>query len=388
MKNKLTLVGMFLVVLLASLALFAAACGDDDDDGGSGTPAATTAGATEEATATPEPTERPIQKATMLVGTQVPNPALAPQTSIPNALGYWADEGLDVTVRTGVMGDAQAVQLLAAGEGDVAVISPTTLMNAREEGLDLVGVYVYMRGPLNSIWVKDDSPIQSMTELAGETIGSYSIAGSPIDEGNFMLQENGVDPDSVSYLDIGYSPATVEAINGGDVAAYIVTEPDFFTTLGLDLRKLPDVTEANRFGFVYAFTRDTIDSNPDMVVGLMRGVAKATLFAVTNPESAIQAHWSEFPESKPAGQSEEEALASQKILVSGRYAKYEKPAGEQWGLLPDMDTKWDVMLDLALAAETISERIPASELFTDEFIDDINDFDEQAVIDDSENYTP
>lgn len=377
--------GLFLAVAsVLAMLLIAAACGEEEE-APSPTPTPT---ATETATPTPTPTPRPIQKATMLVGTQVPNPALAPQTSIPQALGYWEEEGLDVTVRTGVQGDAQAVQLLVAGEGTTAVVSPSTLMSAREQGLDLVAVYVYVRGPLNSIFVLDESPIQAISELAGRTIGSYSPAGGPIDEGKFILSQSGVDPASVNFLDIGFSPATAEAIRNGQVDAYIVTEPDFFTTLGLNLRKLPDPTEANRFGFVYAFTRDTIENHPDIVIGMLRGIAKATLFAVTNPEAAIQAHWQVFPESKPTGMSEEEALASAVVLVSGRYAKYKKASGEQWGTLPNLAARWRVMQQLALQAGTITQEVDVAEYFTEEFIDEINDFDEQEVINDAQTFQP
>jgi NitT/TauT family transport system substrate-binding protein len=334
--------------------------------------------------ATAESTPPDLGSATMLVGGgAAPGVALAPQSSLPQALGYWEDEGLDVTVQGGVQGDAQAVQLLAAGQGTTAVVSPSALMKARQDGLDLVGVYVYVRQALNSIYVLEDSPIESVPDLNGTTIGTYAPAGAPYEEGAFIISRNGGDPDSVEIVNIGFDQSTVQQISDGAVSAYIVTEPDFFTAQGLQLRKLPDTTEADRFGFVYAFTREYIDENPEAVTAMMRGIAKATLFAVTNPEEAIQLHWDVFPATKPTGMSDEEALQSALTSVSGRYAKYVVPEGEQFGLLPNMEARWDVMAELAVEGGSISAPIPYGEGFTEEFIDAINDFDHEAVMADS-----
>jgi NitT/TauT family transport system substrate-binding protein len=381
-----------------------AACGDDDDDdAGSATTAeatptsadgaptsaattgasAATTGASEAPTTSAPATTTTIPdlgEATMLVGGgAAPGVALAPQSSLPQALGYWEAEGLDVTVQTGVMGDAQAVQLIDAGQGTTAVVAPSALMSAREKGLDLVGVYVYVRQALNGIYVKDDSPIQSIAELNGQTIGTYAPAGGPYEEGKFIIEQNGGDYGSVEIINIGFDPSTVKQIEDGVVAAYIVTEPDFFTAQGLQLRKLDDTTEADRFGFLYAFKRDYIEENPDAVVAMVRGIAKATHFAVTNPSAAIQLHWEVYPATKPTGVDDATALDRALTSVSGRYAKYEIGSGEQYGILPNMESRWTTMSDLALGAGTITEASAFADAFTDEFIDDINDFDADAI---------
>ena len=40
-----------------------------------------------------------------------------------------------------------------------------------------------------------------------------------------------------------------------------------------------------------------------MVEAIVRGAAKATLFAMTNPEAVRQIQWKYFPDTKPTGPS-------------------------------------------------------------------------------------
>ena len=374
------------VLLLIVAALCAAACGDDSGSSSS-SPTTTTAAVTPTtvgATTTTKPVD--LGKATMLVGGgATPGVALAPQSSLPQALGYWKAEGLDVTVQGGITGDAQAVQLIDAGQGTTAVVAPSSLMSAREKGLDLVGVYVYIRLALNSIFVKSDSPITSIAQLNGKTIGTYAPAGGPFEEGKFIISENGGDFNSVKIVNIGFDQSTVKQINDGAVAAYIVTEPDFFTAQGLQLRKLPDKTEATRFGFMYVFKRDYVQKNPAQVIAMVRGIAKATEFALANPTAAIKLHWQTYPATKPTGLDDAAAIQGALTSVSGRYAKYKVPTGEKYGVLPNMADRWTVMVNLAQGAGTITKPSSFADGFTDQFITEINKFDAAAVAADAKS---
>jgi NitT/TauT family transport system substrate-binding protein len=384
MRRRLSFQRSALGLAIASIFTVMAACGGDNSTTSSATtaaaPATTSAGGATTAGSTTSAPPKALGKATMLVGGgAAPVAALAPQSSLPQALGYWKAQGLDVTVQTGISGDAQAVQLIDAGQGTTAVVAPSSLMAARAKGLDLVGAYVYIRSALNGIYVKDDSPIQTIAQLNGKTIGTYAAAGGPFEEGKFIISQNGGDPNSVKIVNIGFDQSTVKQIQDGAVDAYIVTEPDFFSAQGLKLRKLPDTTENQRFGFLYAFKRDYIQKNPDAVVAMLRGIAEATQYALANPAAAIKLHWQVYPATKPTGQDDATALQGALLSVSGRYAKYQVPAGQQYGILPNMSQRWDVMVKLAQDAGTITAPVAFSDAFTDQFIAKVNDFDAAGI---------
>lgn len=351
--------------------------------------AARTAAATAAATAAPTP--KPLVKATVLVGTKVPVAALAPQTSIANVLGYWKEEGLDVTVQTGVEGDAQVVQLLGTGQGTVGVVDPPTLMNARDKGVALKAVYTYVRQPLNGIYVLDGSPLKSVADLKGKVLGTYNVTGGALYDSTYILKAVGLAlGKDVQFVNVGFGPAAVDAIKTGKIDAYTVTEPDSLEVAGnVKYRKLDDPTSKDLFGFVWVFPEKIIKEQPDTVVGLMRGVAKATMFATTNATAAVQAHFKAFPDAKPKAATEDAAIQAGVAGVVGRYKKYalEDP-GQKWGLVPNQDARWKIMVDLAIAGGAITKAPDIASIWTAEFITKINDFDRAKVTEQAKNYKP
>src|SRR3979409_1964034 len=58
----------------------------------------------------------------------------AGHSSLPTALGYWKDEGLDVNV-FGVAGDTAGVQLLSGSKIDFISLGGAALVSARGKGI-------------------------------------------------------------------------------------------------------------------------------------------------------------------------------------------------------------------------------------------------------------
>jgi len=50
--------------------------------------------------------------------------------------------------------------------------------------------------------------------------------------------------------------------------------------------------------------QSTIDRDPKMIEAVVRGSAKASLFALTNPDCARQVQWKHYPSTKPTGAEE------------------------------------------------------------------------------------
>lgn len=362
---------LWLMVPLLILSLIAAACGG----GGGNTPAA------------PGPTPKPLKKVVMLSGfSGAPVFSLAPQVSLALALGYWRDEGLDVEVKNTGGLSGQVAALVAEGFGTTAALDPTTLMAAVEQGQKVKAAYVYIRDPFNFVWVVDDSPIKDIKELAGKKIGAYSAVGSPINEGKFILKSAGVDPSGVSFANIGFGPATDEALKKGDVAAYVVTEADSFETRGLKLRRLDAPAYKDMFGLSFIFSEKVMNEEPDVVAGLLRGVAKATLFALTNPQAAAQLHWKIYPASKPTGVDDAKAISDTVFGAKGRFAKY-NPSGRadaRWGA--GSVQAWQAMQQLALDAGIIKQSRDIGAYWDDKYLAQANNFDQNAVINQAKNF--
>jgi NitT/TauT family transport system substrate-binding protein len=296
-----------------------------------------------------------------------------------------------VTVQTGVQGDAQAVQLLGSGQGTVAVIDPATLMSAREKGVPIKSAYIYVRSPQNSIYVLSDSPLKSVSDLKGKTLGTYNDTGGALYESKYILKTAGLElGKDVNFLNIGFDASTIEALKSGKADAYTVTEPDVLEQLGqLKFRKLDDASSQDRFGFVWVFNEQTLRDQPDVVVGLMRGVAKATLFAVTNPTAAVEAHYKVYPAAKPQGVDDATAVQRGVAGAATRFAKYQLEGPDsKWGMIPNEDARWKVMADEAVLGGAVATAPDPTSLYTRDFITRINDFDSKQVIDQANTYKP
>src|SRR5262249_59772117 len=65
-------------------------------------------------------------------------------------------------------------------------------------------------------------------------------------------------------------------------------------------------------------SRKLLGAKRKELVGFFRAMAKSTLFAHANPEQAINAHWTQYPESRPKSKSEDEARNEMLFLLRRR----------------------------------------------------------------------
>src|SRR4051794_21693517 len=107
-------------------------------------------------------------------------------------LGFDREEGIDVTVRDmGVPGNAW--RALLNREGDATFINTIFTFLARDKGLDMRIFACYARYQNRSFVVPVDSPIQSVEELKGATLGLFSLDHEEF--ATATLRAHGIDPD-------------------------------------------------------------------------------------------------------------------------------------------------------------------------------------------------
>src|SRR5699024_10819452 len=90
----------------------------------------------------------------------------------------------------------------------------------------------------------------------------------------------------------------------------------------------------------------------------------------------IRMLWDMYPESKPTGVSDEDAMKDALVVLKARQ-EHTKPLN---GVFGEVDEKSiDIYNDLFSASGLIDKPIDADKLYTDELIKDINNFDTQKV---------
>lgn len=304
-----------------------------------------------------------------------------PGQYIPLALGWYEEEGLDVTLIP-AGGSNQALQLLIAGEADIIQIATDVLPLGRQEGVDLVSFYVPVTRSNARIGVPADSEYEDITDLVGATIGVPAAASSHVDHVRALAGQAGIDADTeMTMVPTGFNPAEAgQALRSNNVDA-LAYWSGFFASLeveGFEFRYFVWEPLLQAPGHVVVATREYIEQNPEVVARVARSMARAAVYAFANPEAAVRAYWAAFPESRPSG-DEEAALQAEVHRLNTQLMDMTVEGREdtRWGW--NDPAGWQIQLDFMLDAGVLEEAMSAEEVYTNEFIDEANDFDAAEV---------
>jgi putative hydroxymethylpyrimidine transport system substrate-binding protein len=205
-----------------------------------------------------------------------------------DARGYYGDEGIELKIQPpGESTDAP--KLLGAGKVEFAILDVHDLGIARERGIDLVGVMPIVQRPLASILARGDGPVRRPRDLEGHSVG---VTGLPSDEAIVAseVEADGGDPAAVRRVTIGFT--AVPSLAAGKVDA----ATGFWNAEGVALQRqgVPTrIFKVDRFGappypeLVLTTSRQTLESDPDLVDAVIAATRKGYAFAVSDPDAAL-----------------------------------------------------------------------------------------------------
>ena len=202
--------------------------------------------------------------------------------------GYFADAGLEVELIPPADPSAPP-RLVAAGQGDIAISYQPNLYLQVAEKLPLVRFGTIVSTPLNALVVLDDSPIRTMADLKGKTIG-FSVGGFEDALLKMMLSEAGLDLSDVELVNINF--ALSASLITGKVDAVIGAFRNFELNQ-LDLEGKPGrAFYPEEHGvpaydeLIYLTRRDM--AGDDRLPRFLAAVEKATLYLTNHPEDALE----------------------------------------------------------------------------------------------------
>lgn len=310
------------------------------------------------------------------------NPGLA-FLWVGNFLGYYQEEGVNAEY-VAAQGGAQAFGWVVSGRTHVAVPRPVPVLfrTARGDDLGVLGVYLMNRDPIyEGVAVPVDSPIKSICELKGKKIGILSPNDAGIAFVSRELRECGLKPSDVTFLPTGVADKSALAMKLGRVDAW--SSVDVQTSLaeaqGFKFRMIPfGKWIDDLFGNVVWVNREFFKKNRQAVVGYLRGLAKGSVFFYTNPEAALRIHWYLYPESMPKGMSMEEASKQYlKVLLSRKdKLRYDDEKIKKFGAFDEQE--WVAYVKfLGLEKKLSMDKVKT--LYTNELVDEVNNFDVKAI---------
>lgn len=279
-------------VMLAALAatgVLVAGCGSDDDDD------STQQAGQQESTqmAPPAGEAESVTIASIKEGASM-IPWLAEKQ------GFFEDQGLDVTVNNematpsivpslvngriqGVVGTWSTVPLFLSGDVDIVGLAPMTVVTED----DPYGIYV-----------KADSPYQTMEDLEGKTIALNSLGSQSEVTVRKAAENAGLGRDGIEAVPIPFHEMPA-ALRAGRIDAALIQEP--FITLTQADTPLRQIVGSNETvspegphpNTTLLMMREFYEANPETVKRLEAAIAEGVQFALDNPD-VVREYLSEY----------------------------------------------------------------------------------------------
>jgi NitT/TauT family transport system substrate-binding protein len=192
-------------------------------------------------------------------------------------LGYFKSAGIDV--RNTVLRSGPAVAAaLAGGSLEAGLINTGTLAAARSRGVPLKFIAsCAVQTPGNDLaLVRPDSPIKSVTDLGGKTVGIVAINTVQHAVVRLWLDKAGVDSKSVKFLEVPY-PQMQAALEQGRVDMTLPAEP-FLTAARATSRSIGDPDEAmppHYLIFGFAASETWLKANPALAKSLAAAISRS-----------------------------------------------------------------------------------------------------------------
>ena len=113
---------------------------------------------------------------------------------------------------------------------------------AKNPNIDIIFPYCWLRQPHWSVAVKPDSPIKSLQELKGKTIGIRNQGEPATSAARVMFKELGINPEKdVEWVSVGDGGPAGQALHSGRIDAMALWDGAFARVelAGFPLRHCP-----------------------------------------------------------------------------------------------------------------------------------------------------
>jgi NitT/TauT family transport system substrate-binding protein len=318
------------------------------------------------------------EKITYAVTTSDISVGHAAQSSIPLAEGFWKDQGLDVDV-IGLSGATAGIQQVASGQVDFATVGGDALLIARAKGIKVKAVYVYARRSIYRIVAPEDGDIRSLTDLKGKTLGAPDMSAGSVPYGRAVLASAGVDPQNdIKWLSVGIGGQAANAFHQKVIDAWAAWDTSIaaLENKGFQFRYIDPPWIKEILGNVIIAREETIAKHPELVVKVARGIAEASVFGLANPDGALRNHWKMYPETKPDVVNDE-TFKQARHIFDARFNLTTLEPGVKWG--ENVPAQWKRMAQILIDEGLIPEKFDIDATYTNQFIPQINDFDQKKI---------
>ena len=205
-------------------------------------------------------------------------------------LGYFSDEGIDLTINEG-RGSANTAQVVAAGGDTFGMADSSSLIGLASKGAEIKSVMSLLNSTGFSVVSLAETGIRTPKDLEGK-----SLAVSPGDPlGQLFLAvaaHNNLDMSTISFVQVDPAAKVVAVLEKQADALLGGADDQFFLIKyqGQEPHALRFADHgANIVGMTILTQSSLIESNPDLVERFVRASVRSWEAAMENPDAAVEA---------------------------------------------------------------------------------------------------
>jgi ABC-type nitrate/sulfonate/bicarbonate transport system substrate-binding protein len=277
---------------------------------------------------------------------------------VAEANGYYDEAGLNVTLNGGGP-EFPEVQMVAGGSDDFGTSWPDSVLQARENDINLLTLATFFQTSPTAYMVHADSGIEGPEDFVGKSVAVF-LGGGLESEYRGMMAATGVDTDEINEVpgEFNLEPFLSRRVDVWPV--YATDQPNTVRNQGVEI----DLIYARDFGVTMIgdslfTTEEFATENPNTTQAVVSASLRGWNWAAENPEEAVEIV-SEYNSEIDVDQLTFEAEETIPLLEYG--------VGETCIGLNDQDA-WQSEYDMLVELGVLEGTAELEESFTNEFVE-------------------
>lgn len=207
--------------------------------------------------------------------------------------GYFADEGLDVTIDTGA-GSVEPINRVASGAYDMGFgdINSVIKFNDQNPSTPLKSIYMVYNKPAFAIVGRKSLGVSAPKDLEGRKLGAPAPDGAYA-QWPIFVEANGIDASKVTVENVGFpvrepmlASGQVDAITGFSFSSFINLKANGVPADDIAVMLMADYG-VDLYGNTIIVSPAFAAAKPDAVKAFLRALNKAIEETIADPEAAV-----------------------------------------------------------------------------------------------------
>jgi NitT/TauT family transport system substrate-binding protein len=275
-------------------------------------------------------------------------------------LGFYEDEGIDLTINEG-RGSVATAQAVAAGSDTFGMADAGSLMLTASKGAEIKAIMSLLNTSGFGVISLAETGIDEPADLEGKKLAV--TAGDALTQlFPAVAEANNLNMDNITLVQMDPAAKVVSVLEGQTDALLGGIDDQFFLIeqRGREAAALRFADHGvNTVGITIIAHEDTIEENPDLVRGFVAATRRAWEAARENPEAAVDAALKVKPDL-----NRDSTL--KQLQVDIELLESEATRGQGIGYGAESD--WETTKRLLTEYRDLQTDLPASAFYTNEFL--------------------